>query len=1537
MPNNTETNPTATSVANQQDEKPRIEIRDHITRDDVLVEKDKIFLFGDNLAERGFGGQAKEMRGEENAIGIPTKKAPSNNPNSFFTDKEFAANKQAIDEAFSKIPPDKTIVIPKAGLGTGLAQMQEKAPNTFAYLNEKLAEIGFNNPGKESVKTQNPKLTDENRVIIQNGIFETPTAKRLLDLNNVQTDSLKTLSPTKEEIDALKIDSQQALADYADRLRTDYKTNKDNFRDGLRILSDSLEKGEQITVACSCRGSGAMCHADVVKMAIEKVNVHLKNASINKENRTDKSEILSAIRENSQTKQVNQVQNLNPRTLRAINEILSFSENDRILEKINETDGRNRSEQASYLGQSSQLVRDIYERGANIVDGNLIVPQEKLSDSPPLAITTKDYAVENLGRILQDENRAKELAPIVVEYGNKIAGITADGETKLKVFGWMYDSLEGKTEKPAPETGEIPKFEETLEKISVLAEEMHSLEPIDKTEFVPLAEIEQSYSAKSFTENKGDNLNPAEIYEEVINLEAKETQVAESFDLEPNEKINTEGFERIDLRADVPRIPEDYTQTEIIKLTGETLPEIDRKLENGITPKEILAPFNAAVRQSASDDAHKRLESIYQKQQTGRAETKQISGKPSEINLSLDNQLAKIDVCRQNIIELKSPNEYFSAEKEAVSTFYRRQKQEIGNLLTKIDEVRLDQTSDKSAENTLKKELSQIREAKPNFAFKLENSQEIIVGIPSQESIETRNFVSSYISYGLKQPETRLRFENERYRDYAVRLETAATRDNVMKTSAEIRAENASHGISWKDLSKSAKEKLPRPLTNREMQFLFTEPSPVHYTNEMTAARLSFAHSGASRRAITESLLKGEITPSPEANKLIESLESRLQRRDINDSLYATKHFFESIKSPNEALKHKNSFDHREIYQKLPPQEKDFVYARATQQKENLQYQIAFKKQQFERKEEINLIEQPNREMSQAEKSFHLHSQFNQARILETKIETAALTQKEISESDVKTIGILLNNQPLEKLENIAQEFQKSENPENKKIGEVVQTFARAEISQAENKTTISIKLPENASVSIETYRDLLEKFYPDDQRESAKYKFEHFGEKEVSFALQKGQDEAINNFREELKADSQQKDSSANVAETEKTIIEKLDKIAQFQTEARNAVRENKGILQKYVARTNTKMQAENRVVPSLHNQKAIVELALGGKSSNNLSNKPNDQFLQAVQKEIIISDVHKFTKNESVLGEMKANIKNEFAEISKDLKVLEAHNLQSVKTLESSEKANNVSEKITNEKLSENKPFTLRIFEKELEKAEKQIIGASLKEKLSANSDLEKEKHFNPETVFSTQEREELKATAFEKVKEKLEPKELRADNRKISPEASHQAFTTYKQLTRASNLLQTSGDKSKITEAFSKLDREAANLNKIRQDYNRNEKMAVLREGIKTDLVDWFKKNSDSKLNITEGQISKILMNNLKQSDFKQFTNDQGQISVLSRQITEKIEGKQILATKDKGISNDSREAVNQTKNHFAIRNERSKTSPIEKVKDAPVFTR
>lgn len=84
-------------------------------------------------------------------------------------------------------------------------------------------------------------------------------------------------------------------------------------------------------------------------------------------------------------------------------------------------------------------------------------------------------------------------------------------------------------------------------------------------------------------------------------------------------------------------------------------------------------------------------------------------------------------------------------------------------------------------------------------------------------------------------------------------------------------------------------------------------------------------------------MMRGEIAPGKEAMRLIESLESRLERRSLTDSLSATKHFLQSLKSSNSELRYKNGFDHSDAYRRLPPDERDFVYQRAVIQREQLE------------------------------------------------------------------------------------------------------------------------------------------------------------------------------------------------------------------------------------------------------------------------------------------------------------------------------------------------------------------------------------------------------------------------------------------------------------------------------------------------------------------------------------------------------------------------------------------------------------------------
>ncbi|MGI8542150.1 MAG: hypothetical protein ACR2MD_01565, partial [Aridibacter sp.] len=1015
------------------------------------------------------------------------------------------------------------------------------------------------------------------------------------------------------------------------------------------------------------------------------------------------------------------------------------------------------------------------------------------------------------------------------------------------------------------------------------------------------------------------------------------------------------------------------------------------------------------IRENSNDKQSKNQESQSEKS------ILQLAGFSDELSQSVKEQLEKIDIRRHNVIDLKNPSEYERAEKTAVNNFFRQSKQEIGNLLDKLDEIRALDSSDKTAEIALKKELNQIKNATPSFAFKLEKSSEIIVGEPSVKATEERNFVSSYVNFQLKHPESRLRNENERYRQYVKQLESASNREEVLKTASEIRLENAAVGFKWKDLKKSEKENQPRPLSNKEMQFLFTENSPTHYTNEMTALRLSYAHAGASRRQMTESLMKGEIKPGPEASKLIESLESRLERPKLNNSISATRHFFESLKSPNESLKYKNDFDHREIYRNLPPQEKDFVYQKATKQKENLEYRLIYDQHKLIETSEIKHDELQKTEPSRTEKSFHLLSGFNQARILGEKIESSATVQKEISVRDISAVAILLKNQTPEKTQLIAQELRQGGNLENKKIGEVLETFGQAEVSKDENKTIINITLPENRLIETDTYRELLENFYPDDERENDKYKLSSFGEKTLDLAREKGQDETVKNWREDTISITYKSDVSANIFLTEQNIVEKFDKIKYFQEEARNARRENMQLLEKYSRRAATKIQEQKLSIPEAKEQKEIVAVALGGKNVNSALNQTNNQFLQSVQNEITVRDFQKFTTNEKVLSELKTNINNEFAEISNQRNVLEEskfkssdvldrneslqqtyqnisqaeenrlltdsarntfsnganlndktigdlvekdekstirlealakaritlepelkttenrdYNEQSLKMADAIEKAHELNKqeapageiakafeaadrektvlnKISGIGQSEDKPLSLLLFENEIDRAEKQLFAKSLSVKLVENKHiLEDGKLPNLETLFPTQEREKIKLEATEIAKERLEPKELDADHGKVSNEASTQALATFKQLEQATNLFQTGGDKSKIHESFIKLDREAAKLNQIRQDYKQTEKLAILRHGIKSDIADLLKKNPNLKEDGLLNQANKILTQNLEKVSL--IADDKNQIVSLSKELSGKIEAKQNNQIKDNSALNHSQNALN-----------------------------
>lgn len=118
-----------------------------ITREFVRSHQTWLFVFGDNLAKKGLGGQAREMRGEPNAIGIATKRSPSMNSDAFFSDSDIhnVIVMGAIKDSFRILEfhllSGDVVVIPKNGVGGGLANLPVNAPLIDTFIKDSIERL----------------------------------------------------------------------------------------------------------------------------------------------------------------------------------------------------------------------------------------------------------------------------------------------------------------------------------------------------------------------------------------------------------------------------------------------------------------------------------------------------------------------------------------------------------------------------------------------------------------------------------------------------------------------------------------------------------------------------------------------------------------------------------------------------------------------------------------------------------------------------------------------------------------------------------------------------------------------------------------------------------------------------------------------------------------------------------------------------------------------------------------------------------------------------------------------------------------------------------------------------------------------------------------------------------------------------------------------------------------------------------------------------------------------------------------------------
>ncbi len=231
---------------------------------------------------------------------------------------------------------------------------------------------------------------------------------------------------------------------------------------------------------------------------------------------------------------------------------------------LEDTEYRNPQEQADWLGQQSQTLRDWYEHGASLKGEVLYLPAEEhelpnINDQP--FITSLSYAVTRLSNTEQ----AAEFHGLA----KAIAGQTADVRTEVEVFRHYYAQLKG-SDKAATRA---ETTEQVLATMRPLAEAMQALETRDSIA----------------------------ILEGVIALPAQ----PENSRAESNKSAFSTAARTVNLREETLRFPAGLSVDAQEKLVVQSLPTLDRLLESGKDKRALVAAIEGATYQPELSDAQR--------------------------------------------------------------------------------------------------------------------------------------------------------------------------------------------------------------------------------------------------------------------------------------------------------------------------------------------------------------------------------------------------------------------------------------------------------------------------------------------------------------------------------------------------------------------------------------------------------------------------------------------------------------------------------------------------------------------------------------------------------------------------------------------------------------------------------------------------------------------------------------------------------------------------------------------------------------------
>src|SRR5438067_2332782 len=459
-----------------------------------------------------------------------------------------------------------------------------------------------------------------------------------------------------------------AIAEYRRWLWTQIQSAKGPAFEALQQVKDRVTNGDKINLACSCHPKA--CHGDVIKSAIEYLVQRDRH-----QQQTQTATNPERQPQTTPAQTINSSPALSLRAEQAHADVLAHSASDDYRKLYNVEEGLTRGEHTARLNRTDQLAREAYERGATINDSILSIPRDpdaRPIDAAKVTIGTEAHAIDFVRGFIDDPEVAREKGQRLFELGDKACGQWIDSHGRLAIFTHIYDQIRrdengayrSKEDRaavidkvldqtaiwaehlpepvPEPTPDEIHQFTLELAEENRAAalrepapEEQIHIDPGNREQNAHLLYLHELYSNSqglaSIGELTGFSLDDfnnhdqtalgdenqiyAEIFEQGV-LDEIDFATPEGDHLgaerQPSDSRAFDAtFDRINLDALPPRVPDTLTSETQTRLFEEILPRIDSQIENGLSRKEILSPIYEANRTHETNRFEERLAQLF--------------------------------------------------------------------------------------------------------------------------------------------------------------------------------------------------------------------------------------------------------------------------------------------------------------------------------------------------------------------------------------------------------------------------------------------------------------------------------------------------------------------------------------------------------------------------------------------------------------------------------------------------------------------------------------------------------------------------------------------------------------------------------------------------------------------------------------------------------------------------------------------------------------------------------------------------------------